>query len=156
MKTNSKKIGNKAEREIAFQLSNWIWNDAHILKRESTSGAVKTVYYGDIFPIKETGWDHFPFYIEVKHGYEKQLPNLFNFNIVEEWWYKCVLESEQSNGQDIILLIYNSTGRRGVLLFTNKKLNIPFKCILNISPHIVYCYDFKKMIKDYDFETVFK
>ena len=156
MKTNSKKIGNNYEREIAFQLSEWIFNDKHVLKRESTSGGVKTVYFGDIYPIKDTGWDHFPFYIEVKHGYEKNLPTLLNFTIIESWWHKCVLESEQSNGQDIILLIYNPTGRRGVLLCTNTVLNIAYKCILNISPHIVYCYDFKNMIKNYDFETVFK
>jgi hypothetical protein len=156
MAFNQKQVGNTFERKIAKELSLWIWNDPHVLKREPTSGAVKTVYYGDIYPIKDTGWDHFPFYLEVKHGYEKNLPTLFNFNIIKTWWYKCVLESSQSNGQDIILLIYNPTGKRGTILATDQLLNIPYTCILNINPHLVYIYDYKKMISNYDFETVFK
>jgi len=155
-KTNSKEIGNRGERKIAKELSLWIWNDPHILKKEVTSGAVKTVYFGDIYPIKETGWGEiFPFYFEIKWGYENHTPTLLNFSIIEKWWYKCVKESEQSNGQEIILLIMNFKGRKGILLSTNKKLNIPYKCILNIYPHIVYCYDYKEML-EYNFETVFK
>ena len=155
-KTNSKALGGRFEREIAKELSIWMFNDPHTLKREPTSGAVKNVYTGDIFPMKQLEWSYFPFHVETKSGYSDHTPTLLNFKIISDWYLKCVEESTiPGNKQEIILLICNFKGRRGILLITNKKLNIPYKCILNISPHIVYCYDYKNML-DYDFEDVFR
>jgi hypothetical protein len=53
LKTNSKKLGNAFERRVAKDLSLWIYNDPHVLKREPTSGATKDNYCGDIFPMKQ-------------------------------------------------------------------------------------------------------
>lgn len=155
MKTNSKSIGNTGERNIAKVLSIWIFNDQHVLKREPTSGGVKTVYCGDIFPMKPIEWEYFPFLIEVKWGYNDHTPTLYNFSIIEKWYLKAKKESQMSNKQDIILLICNFKGRQGVLLFTNTELNFPYKCILNIKSECVFCYNFKEIIK-YDFNEIFK
>jgi hypothetical protein len=156
MKTNSKKLGNQGEREIAKQLSEWIFNDSHVLKRAPDSGAQKDIYTGDIIPIKMIDWGYFPLHIEIKAGYTDLTPTLLNFKMVSKWYLKCVEESTiPGNKQEIILLIMNFKSRQGVLLATNKELNIPWKCILNIDPHIVYCYDYKEMLSCYTFCEVF-
>ena len=158
-KNNSKEIGNTFERKIAKELSIWIFNDPHVLKKEPTSGAVKTVYWGDIFPMKQIEWDHFPFLIECKYGYEDFTPTLLNYRLIEEWYKKAYKESLESKVQEIILLIRNFKGRNGVLLCTNKILsNIIYKSIICINNdnkyELVYCYNYKDMLK-YKFEDVF-
>lgn len=156
-KNKSKEIGNRFEREVARQLSIWMFDDEHTLKREPTSGAVKNVYTGDIFPMKQLEWEYWPFHIECKYGYEEKMPTLLNFKIIEGWYLQCVAESTQCNNkQEIILLICNFKAKRGTLLCTNKELScVRCNCILKIGCHDVYCYNYKDMIGSYTFVEVF-
>ncbi len=159
---NSKEIGNRFERNIAKELSLWIFNDPHTLKREPTSGATKNIYVGDIFPMKQINWGVWPFMIECKYGYTQFTPTLLNYSIIEKWYLKSFKEAqEKNNGQEIVLLICNFKNKKGILLCTNTLLNrniIDYNCILNVKDkkinHYVYCYDYKKILK-YNFESVF-
>lgn len=161
LKNKSKEKGGSFERKIAKELSEWMFNDPHTLKREPTSGASKAVYLGDIFPFKQIEWEYWPFYIECKVGYLDKLPTLLNFSIIEKWFIKILEELTvfDDTEQKIILLIYNPTGRKGTLLCTNVTLNNLFcKCVLcikyNKNTEYIYCYDYKEVLK-YDFVDLF-
>lgn len=159
MKTNSKSLGGAFERKVASQLSYWMFDDPHVLKREPTSGGSKSVYCGDIFPMKQITWKTFPLLVECKCGYTNLTPTLLNYSIVETWYLKALKESKQSNGQDIILLIQNFKNKRGILLSTNIELDqIVYKCVLCIKNNggyeYVFCYDYNEMLK-YRFVDVF-
>ena len=161
-KTNkSKAVGNTFERSIAKQLSEWIYSDQHVLKREPTSGATKDNYVGDVYPAKQLtpNQPEWLYLVECKYGYTQNTPTLLNYKIVESWYLKSLQETKQSEKQKIILLIANFKGKRGVLLCTNKFLNcIHCNCVLcirnNGDVEYVYCYDYGEMLK-YKFTDVF-
>jgi hypothetical protein len=160
-KQNSKEIGNKFERKVAKELSNWIYDDPHVLKREPTSGAVKHVYSGDIFPMKQIrndqpGWT---LLVECKYGYAQFTPTLLNYKIIEGWYLKAKSEANETDVQKTIMLICNFKGKRGILLCTNKELSTIYcKCVLCIrnsgSVEWVFCYDYKEMLK-YSYNEIF-
>jgi len=161
MKTNSKKLGNTFERRVAKDLSNWIYGDPHVLKREPTSGGTKNVYSGDIFPMKQLEKDQpeFTFLVECKAGYAQFTPTLLNYSIVENWYLKALAESKQTIKQKTILLIMNFKNKKGILLCTNKELEkIYCKCVLCIRNNgdceWVFCYDYNEMLK-YGYKEVF-
>lgn len=158
-KNKSKSLGNSFERKIAKELSIWMFNDQHVLKREPTSGATKNVYCGDIFPMKQINWEVWPFHIECKYGYSQFTPTLLSYPIIEKWYLKALAESKITENQNIILLICNFKNKKGIMVFTNKKLKkILYKSIICIKTNgileNVYCYDYNEMLK-YNFESVF-
>jgi hypothetical protein len=160
-KQNSKKIGNSFERRVAKQLSEWIYGDPHVLKREPTSGGTKNVYSGDIFPMKqlEVGQPEWTYLVECKYGYAQFTPTLLNYSIVENWYLKALAESKQTVKQKTILLIMNFKNKKGILLCTNKELEkIYCKCVLCIRNNgdceWVFCYDYNEMLK-YGYKEVF-
>ena len=64
-----KKKGNAEERKQAKDLAIWMFNDPDVLKRHATSGMDKSVYTGDVVPMKqlqEFGWKKFNFMIQEK------------------------------------------------------------------------------------------
>lgn len=161
-KNNNKRIGNTFEKKIARDLSMWMFDDINVLKREPTSGALKTVYCGDIFPMKQISWKQFPFLIECKYGYEQFTPTLINYSIIEKWYLKALAESKQSKDQKIIFLICNFKGRRGILFCTNIELNesvINYKCVLciknNGNNEYLFCYLFEDLLKC-NFKDIFE
>lgn len=161
-KQSNKAIGNRYERMIAKELSLWMFNDEHILKRDTTSGAVKTIWTGDIIPHGQLPiiWNRqWIFHIETKYGYEQFKPNFWNYTKVYEWAVKSKLESLQYN-QFIIYLICNFTGMKP-LLFTNKLLdplyfNICFPIFDNNDNLLdyIYSYNYKEILK-YKFEELY-
>ena len=160
-KQNSKEIGNKFERRVAKDLSKWIYNDPHVLKREPTSGAIKHVYSGDIFPMKQIREDQpdWNMIIECKYGYAQFTPTLLNYNIIEKWYLKVLSEANETKDQKTIMLICNFKGKKGILLCTNKELSgIHCRCVLcirnNGNIEWVFCYDYNRMLK-YSYKEVF-
>jgi hypothetical protein len=156
----SKKMGNNFERKIAKELSIWMFNDPHVLKREPTSGANKHTYIGDIIPMKQINWHYWPFNIETKYGYYKRRPTLLNYDIVRKWLLKAYYQSDNHNTQKLVLLICNFKTRRGILVFTNKVLNnIYWRSIIhfkdsNNQRQFCYIYDYDELLMN-DFEDIF-
>ncbi|MFA7202521.1 MAG: hypothetical protein WC188_02245 [Candidatus Caldatribacteriota bacterium] len=144
--------GNKMERDTAKILSYWMFDDEHTLKREPTSGAMKYNYCGDIFPMKQIEWKHFPFLIETKTGYENNTPTLWQYTKVIEWFNKSLNESLQHN-QHIIFLICQFKNKPK-LLFTNHHFDLDKIIPLSILPNErngsldwIYVYSFKNILK---------
>jgi len=160
MKTNSKALGGIFERKIAKELSCWIYDDQHVLKREPTSGATKDNYIGDIYPAKQLliGQPSWVFLVECKSGYSQFTPTLINYSIIEKWYLKALLETRQNELQKNILLICNFKAKKGILVCSSLELNIPCKCVLciknNGSFEWVFCYEYKDML-EHSFEEVF-
>ena len=103
-----KKKGNAEERKQAKDLAIWMFNDPDVLKRHATSGMDKSVYTGDVVPMKqlqEFGWKKFNFMIECKTGYPNNTPSFWNYEKVSDWYRKAKLEGNLT-GQNIILLIF--------------------------------------------------
>jgi hypothetical protein len=147
-----KSKGNKMERDTAKELSYWMFDDEHTLKREPTSGACKYNYCGDIFPMKQINWEHFPFLIETKTGYEQHSPTLWKYQKVLDWFNKSLQESHQHN-QWIIFLICQFKNKPKHL-FTNYQLNleqiIPCSIIPNQTNNQliwIYIYSFKNILE---------
>lgn len=151
--------GNKMERDTAKTLSLWMFNDEHTLMREPTSGATKYNYCGDIFPMKQINWAHFPFLVETKTGYESSIPTLWQYTKVLEWFNKSLNESKQHN-QWIIFLICQFKNK-AALLFTNYQLDlekiVPITVLtdqVNGDINWINTYIFKEVIK-YNFLDLF-
>jgi len=120
---NPKEKGNREERKQAKQLSLWMFNDPDVLKRHSTSGADKSVYVGDIVPIKQLSlfnWKKFKFMIEVKSGYRSHIPNFWSYEKVADWYRKARIESRDTD-QNILFLICQFKNKQA-LLITNQCL----------------------------------
>lgn len=130
---DGKKKGGKMERDTAKALSSWMFGDEHVLKREPTSGAIKHAYCGDVFPMKQHNWSHFPFLIETKTGYENHSPTLSQYTKVTEWFNKSIIESKQHN-QYIIFLIWQIKNKQA-LLFTNFQLALDKIVPVSIIPN---------------------
>lgn len=148
---NPKRKGNSEERKQAKQLSLWMFGDPDVLKRHSTSGADKSVYVGDVIPIKQLqnyGWKKFPFMIEIKTGYKENIPTFWSYDKILLWYKKAKKECEKTN-QNIILLICQFKNR-SALLITNKCLEkIPFTvCIPAIVSEYDVEYAFVYILKD--------
>ena len=150
--TNSKRKGGAMERNTAKILSFWMFGDEHVLKREPTSGGTKHVYCGDIFPMKQIGWAHFPFLIETKTGYEEHTPTLWKYTKVLEWFNKSIIDGKRHN-QWIIFLICQFKNQ-STLLFTNYQIDLnkiaPIAIIpnhINGEIHWINVYIFKQLIK---------
>jgi len=145
--TKSKRKGNNFELKISKELSNWMFDNPTILSRHQTSGAIKTAWVGDIVPQKQlpVEWDDFfPLYIECKSGYKEKLPTFFNFEIINKWLKKCLLDI--TDEQNIIFLICQFTNMRNILLFTNRLLYYNWILCLNIENVIFYMYNYKNII----------
>lgn len=149
---NSKAKGGRFERECAKKLSIWMFDDGDVLKREPTSGAIKSVYVGDIFPMKQIDWKCFPFMIEAKTGYEKSTPSLYDYKILEKWAIKSIEDSECNEQQKIILLIVQFK-QKPIFLFTDHFINenklvytISFPIIRNNDITYFYAYHFNSLL----------
>ena len=143
--------GGKMERDTAKTLSFWMFGDEHTLKREPTSGAMKHVYCGDVFPMKQIEWSNFPFLIETKTGYPEHTPSLWQYEKVLDWFEKAVREGKQHN-QWIIFLICQFKNKP-TLLFTNYPLDLEKIIPRTIIPNDrysnlewIYVYFFKQIL----------
>lgn len=150
MATKSKAKGNAFEIKISKLLSQWMFNNPNLLWRESTSGARKIIYNGDIVPakIEEYPWKTWPFIIECKHGYKDHIPTLMNQDKIRFWLSKLL--SEKNEIQFIPILITKFHNSRKTLFITTILLNsycdICLKHFFNNIWHDFYIYDLEILI----------
>lgn len=148
---NSKSKGGAFEREIAKELSKWIFDDINILRRESSSGAIKTLLTGDIIPVGQISDEYaylrrWPFHIECKTGYKEHSPDFWSHSIIEKWYKKCKQESI-IHDQNIIFLICRFKNRKKLLITNHFYQNIQFNVIVNIENEPVIVYDYDNLLK---------
>lgn len=157
-----KQKGNSYERKVAKELSFWMFEDTDFLKRHATSGMDKSVWCGDVVPVKQlpdTWKRHFPFLIEAKSGYPQHFPTFWKYGKVSEWFKKSYLEG-QINNQPVTLLICQFKNQRA-LLITNYLIdidkllfNVVIPICINGNVHYGYVYLFNDILK-YDFYELF-
>jgi len=164
MAYTSKSKGNAYERKVAKELSIWMFNDKHLLKRKSDSGMVKDNYCGDVYPEGQLplNWKgSFPFLIECKSGYPQHHPTFWKYKMVEKWFNKAYKES-LINKQSIIFLICQFKNQRA-LLITNELLdmnnilfNVAFPIVNEIEEDVKYgyVYNYNELLK-LDFYKIF-
>src|SRR6056297_1498981 len=164
MAYTSKSKGNAYERKVAKELSIWMFNDQHLLKRKSDSGMIKENYCGDVFPEGQlpVNWKGvFPFLIECKSGYPQHHPTFWKYKMVEKWFNKAYKES-LINKQSIIFLICQFKNQRA-LLITNELLdmnnilfNVAFPIVNEIEEDVKYgyVYNYNELLK-LDFYKIF-
>jgi len=149
-----KQKGNKYERDVARKLSLWMFNDSEALWRNSSSGA--RGYKGDIVPYKPIPWKRWPFLVEVKAGYLRQMPKGLSYpNIVEEWLIKAC--NQLGGQQEYVLLIIKFHRCRDVLITTKASLikTRPYFIFLpNSSKVRGYVYDFATLLASPFHKTV--
>ena len=156
-KTNNKRVGGAYERKVAKQLAVWIFEDPNFIKRHSTSGADKTVWSGDVNPVKQLPvelWrQHFPFVIETKIGYPTHSPTFWKHEQVDKWYRKAYLEG-LINNQPIVLLICQFKNKQ-TLFMTNYLIDVntfmfdvAFPIEVDNKIHYVYSYVFNKLLKE--------
>lgn len=155
--------GGKEERKQARQISLWMFGDEDVLWRHpKNSGAIKTVYAGDLAPvknIKDFGWNKFGIIFEVKSGYPKQIPNFWSYDKVTEWFIKCRIDGQKTN-QNIILMLCQFKNRSALLItdqYFNGKIqfNICFPVNINGNIEYGYVYLLKDVLK-YNFKELFE
>ena len=155
-KQNNKERGNKFEREVAKQLSLWLFDDPNLLRRHPDSGASKMNYTGDICPAAQLpqSWKgQFPFQVETKYGYTQiASPSPWNTKWLTEWYLKSLEESKLHN-QKIIFVINNFVNRKFNTLTTDRYLNdrfilhkMSFPIIKNGLVTHLFVYKFKDVI----------
>jgi len=148
--SKSKRKGNTFENKIAKELGIWMFGDRNMLCRHSTSGAIKTVWLGDIVPQKQlpSRWKLWPFYVECKSGYTNQVCTFNSQTIVRSWIDKCI---KDLNGlSKIILLIINFKGYSSLLITNYKLESITPMLILIHNDKFYNIYEFKEVTK-FDF-----
>ena len=160
--TNQKRNGGKYERKVAKELAFWMFEDYDFLKRHATSGADKSVWCGDVSPVKQIPdqWKrHFPFLIETKTGYPQHSPDFWKHTQVDTWYKKAYLEG-QINNQPIVLLICQFKYKQA-LFMTNHLIDVnaamfdvAFPVQINGTTHYVYSYVFNKLLEK-NFHSLF-
>lgn len=154
---NQKRKGNSFENKCAKELSEWMFDDKNVLKKHPSSGGDKSIWSGDIIPLKQINWNSYPFFIEAKHGYKDRLPTFYSWAIINEWMTKALLESSNSIEQHIVWIICKFHGKKTLLISTypfDINIIIPMKILpYNDDGEIIwlYTYDYKTLL-----ETNFK
>jgi hypothetical protein len=155
--TNNKRKGSGYERKVAKQLAIWVFEDADFIKRHPSSGADKSIFSGDVVPMKQLPvelWrQHFPFVIETKIGYPTHSPNFWKHEQVDKWYRKAYLEG-LINNQPIVLLICQFKNKQA-LFMTNYLIDVntfmfdvAFPIEVDNKIHYVYSYVFNKLLKE--------
>jgi hypothetical protein len=157
---NGKRKGSTEENKQAKILSEWMFNgDRNVLNRHQTSGAIKSIFVGDIVLQKPIGWTCFPFIIEVKTGYDAFSPTFFNYKIIEEWYTLCRLDGEKTK-QNIIIMMCRFKNKKQLFITDQKlpfthiiyNLSIPIKFKTHFELAYVYYWD---DLKNLSFKEVF-
>ena len=148
--TNQKAKGNRYERKVAKELSNWIFDDPTILYKHEDSGARKVVYTGDITPkhISKYPWDLFPFVFECKNGYKNQIPSIMNHNHLRQMLRKLL--SERSDEQRIPIFIAQYHHQIPILMTTISLNLVPYSLAIALEyeggTEFFYVYKYKEVL----------
>jgi hypothetical protein len=128
-----------------------------VLYRHEDSGARKVVYTGDITPKDADNfhWSIWPFVIELKNGYQQNIPTLMTQTLLRKWLVKLL--DERTKTQRIPLLICQFHHQIPILL-TNILLNS--YCDVSIMQEYdgkfetFYVYRYRELLKLNFFETM--
>lgn len=138
--TNNKRKGSAFEREIAKQLSLWIYNEPNIIRRHPTSGSEKDYGQGADISVFQPDQKELKIFIEVKCGYKQDLFNARK-QILE--WYEIALKK---NKRKFPIWIIWKLLNRGIVLVSDKPLFE--KLELYTVPPNLFVYDFKECLKN--------
>lgn len=155
-----KEQGNREERKQAKKLSEWMFGDKDMLKKQSDSGALEIIWSGDVVPMKQMPdeWNKkWPFLMEVKNGYKKHYPDFWRYTQLTAWVKKAHKESKTHNQN--VLFIVTQFFRKTALVTTNYcPTALPFKVSFPIELDdqwkFMYVYRLKDMM-NIDFREVF-
>jgi hypothetical protein len=147
----SKAKGNSFENKMAKMLGIWIFKDKDMLTRSLTSGAIKSVYIGDIVPQKPFGWDSFVFNFECKSGYSHNIPNFINYTKIEDWLKKCL--KERTLQQPIIWLICGFHNYE-VIVITDLEMTLKSNLLIKVEGVTFYVYKLKELMQ-YNFYSLY-
>lgn len=158
MANSNKEKGNAFERQVAKDLSIWLFgkNNKNLLRRSADSGAQKVNYGGDIIPEGQLPieWNSkWPFLIECKYGYRNiAIPTPWSRKWLTQWFLKS-LEESKKHKQNIIFIINNFKNRKNNIITTNKLLNtkyilheLSFPIIKDNKVIHLFVYDYKKVL----------
>jgi hypothetical protein len=145
----NKKRGNAWEGKLAKDLSEWIFSDCNVLKRHPSSGAEKSVYSGDIFPMKQISWKCFPFHIEAKTGYEKNAHPFGATKQILSWYSSAYEKINKSNFESNIWIIWKipNKGNLFCIDYELKTINSKFKIQTDINNNQIFVYELNDVIK---------
>lgn len=141
----NKSRANASENRFAKELSVWMFGDGDVLKRHPSSGAEKSVYSGDIYPMKQMGWKTFPFHLEIKDGYVNKSHPLAFIKQVSEWYADACSKTDDKPDERIIWVIWKLPNK-GTLIFSDIVLD-------NVSEILSFKY-LNKSIQMYNYKDV--
>ena len=142
--TKNKARGSGFERELAKLLSIWVYGKESVIRRHPTSGAEKGYGDGADLAVFQPGYEEFNYFVEAKRGYKDDLLNARKQ--ILEWYGIAQTKNKKNNPIWIIWKILN----RGIILATNKKLNVVEELFIIGE---LFVYDFKELIK-HDFKEI--
>lgn len=148
--TNQKAKGNRYERKVAKELSEWIFNDGTILYKHEDSGARKVVYTGDITPkhVSKYPWPIFPFVFECKNGYKNQIPSIMNHNHLRKMLRKLL--DERSDEQRIPVFIAQYHHQIPIFMTTISLNLVPYSIAIALEydggTEFFYVYKYKEVL----------
>jgi hypothetical protein len=153
MAVMGKPKGSAYERKIAKDLSLWMFSSKYILKRDSTSGALKDIWAGDIVPHGQLPdiWNkRWMFIIETKTGYCNHKPTFWNYTQIHTW--ACKLKKESVKYNQYIMYLICQFKNMPPLLFTNYLLNslwynVSFPIHYKTISENMYCYKLSDVLK---------
>lgn len=164
---NPKEKGNREERKQARQLSIWMFDDKDVLKRQSDSGALELIWSGDVVPLKQMPLEwktQFPFLIEVKSGYPKDLPTFWTYNKLSKWVQKSYIESKTHN--QFIIMVITQFHRKPALISMNYFVkDLPYQVVFPVECEDtwlhMYVYKLKELLnipfkQAFDFQDIIK
>jgi hypothetical protein len=142
---NPKEKGNRNERKIAVEMSEWMFGDKSILFRDASSGARKVAYVGDIVPVKQMPWKYFPWFIEAKSGYNKDIATFYNQKLLREWIvkYTSQLTEEQSN----LLLVIRHDHKQPFVICNKELTLLDWTLCIKVNEKKYYSYLYKDLLE---------
>lgn len=143
----NKSRANASENKFAKELSVWMFGDGDVLKRHPSSGAEKSVYSGDIYPMKQMDWKIFPFHLEVKDGYVDKSHPLAFIKQVTEWYLDAVDKTKDKVDERIIWVLWKLPNK-GILVFSDIVLSDVSEILqFQVENKTIRMYNYKDVLK---------
>jgi len=147
-RNTSKSKGSAFEREMAKELSMWIYKKPSIVRRHPTSGAEKDYSQGSDIGVFQPGEKELELYIELKCGYTEKIDIINARKQIIEWVEKAKKNNKKNYPVWLIWKLLN----RGIILASTKPITGTNLKELYICDNL-YIYDFKEVLK-YKFEEL--
>jgi hypothetical protein len=127
-----------------------MFDDGNLLYRESTSGARKIAYSGDVVPYNKLPISKWPFIVECKHGYENYSARFSKFDIIIKWINKA--NKEKTKEQHLLLLVVRFPSEKILFITEFPSKNNVHRLTVN-SDKIYYVYYLDEITSSNFFEV---